>query len=65
MRTWVIKPEFRNGKYPDDMMCIEIPGEYPEDSLLVWIQHDGKWQVEGSWTGCPTAHMFDVFEAEG
>jgi len=42
-------------------MCVEVPGDHPGENMLVWIQHDGRWQVESISTGCPTAHMFDMF----
>jgi len=61
VRTWVIKPEFRRDDWPDDLMCIEIPGEYDDENLLVYIQHDGTWDVDSRCNGLPTAHMFDEF----
>lgn len=60
MRTWVIKPEYRDRKWPDDMMVVEVEGD-----MLLYIQHDGKWDLSHADCGYPTAHMFDVFEAEG
>ncbi len=62
MRTWVLKPEYRTGKWPDDMMCVEIEGEFSDENMLVYIHHDGKWDVSSVYNGLPTRHMFDEFE---
>lgn len=64
MRTWVIKPErrARRGAAPDDLLCMEVKGEFPEDDMLVWIQHDGKWDACFAYHGLPSAEWFDEFE---
>jgi hypothetical protein len=59
VRTWVIKSEFRTGEWPDDLMCVELEGEY--GSVFVYIQYDGKWDIDTASNDCPTARMFDEF----
>ena len=58
MRTWVIKPEFRKPDvWPDDMMVVEV-----DEQWLLYIQHDGTWDLSSVACGYPTPHMFDVYE---
>ena len=63
MRTWILKDEFRKpNRHPDDMMCIEIEGEFSDENMLVYIQWDGKWDISSVYDGLPTAHKFDEYE---